>query len=141
MTVAIKRVYEPAAPADGYPVLVDRLRRRGLPRASARIDEWRPELAPSEHLRRWFGQAPALWPEFRARYRKELQAPGAQAALRELAIRSRHQRVTLLYGTRDTWHNNAAVLQERLADLGRPASRSPGPFDNHARNLGAVAPR
>jgi uncharacterized protein YeaO (DUF488 family) len=123
VTVAVKRVYEPAAPADGYRVLVDRLWPRGLPRASARMDEWRRELAPSEHLRRWFGHDPALWPEFRARYRKELQAPGAQAALRELAMRPRRQRLTLLYGARDTRHNNAVVLHEVLAETVAPGAR------------------
>lgn len=81
----IKRAYEPALPGDGYRVLVDRLWPRGLSRARAKIDEWRRELAPSGALRRWFGHDPERWPEFQARYRRELANPEARAALRELA--------------------------------------------------------
>jgi len=40
MTIAIKRVYEPATRTDGARVLVDRLWPRGLTKAKAAIDEW-----------------------------------------------------------------------------------------------------
>ena len=47
MDVRLKRAYEPAAAADGYRVLIDRLWPRGVSREQARLDEWARELAPS----------------------------------------------------------------------------------------------
>lgn len=70
---AIKRIYEPAAPRDGYRVLVDRLWPRGISKAKARIDLWLREIAPSTELRKWFDHDPAKWQEFCARYRAELR--------------------------------------------------------------------
>ncbi len=49
--VRLKRAYEPAASADGYRVLVDRLWPRGVSRDRARLDAWAPEVAPSTTLR------------------------------------------------------------------------------------------
>ena len=54
MDVRLKRVYEPAAPSDGYRVLIDRLWPRGVSKETAQLDEWAHELAPSSALRRWF---------------------------------------------------------------------------------------
>ena len=51
MPVAIKRVYEKAARADGTRVLVDRLWPRGLTKARAAVDAWLRDLAPSDALR------------------------------------------------------------------------------------------
>lgn len=120
MSLGIRRAYEPAAPEDGYRVLIDRLWPRGVARADAGIDEWRRELAPSDALRRWFGHDPARWAAFCSRYRKELEAPGARAALRDLAARARRGPVTLVFGARDPEHNNAVVLREALAEMGAP---------------------
>ena len=54
MAIAVKRVYEKPARADGTRVLVDRLWPRGLTKEKAAIDEWLRDLAPSDELRRWF---------------------------------------------------------------------------------------
>lgn len=90
-------------------VLVDRLWPRGLKREDARVDLWLKEVAPSAALRRWFAHAPAKWPEFQDRYRAEL---AGNAAVHELmALMSRGQRATLLFGARDMDHNNAVVLR------------------------------
>jgi uncharacterized protein YeaO (DUF488 family) len=115
MKIQIKRVYDPAAPSDGYRILIDRLWPRGLTRESAAVDEWMREVAPSAELRRWFGHEPERWAEFRKRYREELQHEPAAAALTHLREIAAHQRVTtLLYGAKDEAHNNAAVLLEIL---------------------------
>ena len=111
----VKRVYEPASDEDGERVLIDRLWPRGISRESARVDRWLKELAPSDALRRWFGHEPAKFPEFRERYRRELEREGP--VLRELAARSRSGNVTLLYAARDRAHSNAAVLEELLRGL------------------------
>jgi uncharacterized protein YeaO (DUF488 family) len=110
--VRLKRAYEPALAVDGYRVLIDRLWPRGVSREQARLDEWARELAPSAALRRWFGHDPARFAQFRRRYAKELAAQ--ETKLRELRRRARAGTLTLVYGARDTEHNDAVVLAEVL---------------------------
>jgi uncharacterized protein YeaO (DUF488 family) len=90
-------------------------------RANARLDEWARELAPSTELRRWFGHNPARFVEFRQRYVEELSAQ--EDKLRELRGRAREQTVTLVYGARDTEHNDAVVLEEILRAGMLPTTR------------------
>ena len=106
----LKRVYEPAARADGRRILVDRLWPRGLSKERAALDEWMKEIAPSAELRRWFAHDPDKWPEFRKRYRQELRTRAD--LVREIATRASRGRVTLVYGARDEAHNEAVVLAE-----------------------------
>ena len=113
--IAVKRIYEPAEPADGCRVLVDRLWPRGLTRADAAVDRWAKEVAPSTALRRWFAHDPAKWPHFRERYRLELQAHLPQLCAMLHACGGRP--VTLLYAARDEQHNQAVVLKELLESL------------------------
>ena len=120
MSIRLKRAYEPAAPSDGYRVLIDRLWPRGVKRESARLDEWARELAPSTELRRWFGHDPARFAEFRRRYLEELSAQ--EDKLRELRGRARETTLTLVYGARDTEHNDAVVLAELLGADTLPTS-------------------
>jgi uncharacterized protein YeaO (DUF488 family) len=112
MPLQIKRAYELPAPEDGYRVLIDRLWPRGVSRDHARLDAWARELAPSSELRRWFGHDPARYEEFRRRYREELLP--REETLRELRVRARNEMLTLVYGARDTEHNDATVLAELL---------------------------
>jgi uncharacterized protein YeaO (DUF488 family) len=119
MSIHLKRAYEPIARGDGCRILIDRLWPRGCRRNGLRIEAWRPELAPSVTLRRWFAHDPKRWQEFRRRYRLELRAPRVRAVLREIAARARHRPVTLVYAARDRDRNNAVVLAEVLGRLGR----------------------
>jgi uncharacterized protein YeaO (DUF488 family) len=112
MDVRLKRAYEPSADADGYRVLIDRIWPRGVAREDAQLDEWARDLAPSGELRRWFGHDPARFEEFRRRYSEELG--GQQRKLRELRRHAREGTLTLVYGARDTEHNDAVVLAEVL---------------------------
>ena len=118
VSVRLKRAYEPPSPSDGYRVLIDRLWPRGVARANARLDEWAQELAPSTELRRWFGHDPARFAEFRRRYLEELSAQ--EDKLSELRGRARETTLTLVYGARDTEHNDAVVLAELLGGKTRP---------------------
>lgn len=116
----MRRVYDPPAATDGCRVLVDRLWPRGLTHEAARVDHWLRELAPSSELRQWFAHDAARWAEFRHRYAAELQAPTAAEALAELRRLMATQPVlTLLYGARDSGHNNAEAL--RLWLEGKPS--------------------
>jgi uncharacterized protein YeaO (DUF488 family) len=112
MAVRLKRAYEAPAASDGYRMLIDRIWPRGVTREQARLDEWARELAPSNELRRWFGHDPTRFAEFQRRYTSELEEH--EAKLRELRRRARKGTLTLVYGARDTEHNDAVVLAEIL---------------------------
>jgi len=112
MSLAIKRVYEPPAPEDGYRVLVDRLWPRGLKREDAALDLWAKDVGPSRELRQWFGHEPARWECFRHRYAAELDNAAEQ--WRPLLAKAARHRVTLLYGAHDEEHNNAVALKTYL---------------------------
>jgi uncharacterized protein YeaO (DUF488 family) len=119
--IALKRAYEPPGAEDGTRLLVDRLWPRGVKKADAAIDRWLKDLAPSPELRRWFGHKLERWPEFRRRYRAELDRHrDLVAELRDLA---RRQRVTLVFGAKDEAHNDAVVLWELLTERGPAGPR------------------
>jgi uncharacterized protein YeaO (DUF488 family) len=110
--VRLKRAYEPAVPADGYRVLIDRLWPRGVTRERAALDEWDRELPPSKELRQWFGHDPSRFDEFRRRYIEELRRQRPRLTrLRRLA---RYGTLTLVYSARDAEQNDAVVLAEVL---------------------------
>jgi uncharacterized protein YeaO (DUF488 family) len=113
--LAVKRVYAPAAAEDGFRVLVDRLWPRGLSKASAHIDLWARDVAPSDALRQWFGHEPSKWDEFRQHYAQELAQPDKAAALAALRQALAGQpRATLLFAAHDEAHNNAVALLPHL---------------------------
>jgi uncharacterized protein YeaO (DUF488 family) len=112
LDIRLKRAYAQADASDGYRVLVDRLWPRGVSREEAQLDEWARELAPSAELRRWFGHDPERFDEFRRRYRDELAQHADE--LERLREQGRSGRLTLVFGARDTDHNDAVVLAEIL---------------------------
>jgi uncharacterized protein YeaO (DUF488 family) len=112
VSIRIKRVYDKPAKTDGRRVLVDRIWPRGLKKKEARIDEWLKEIAPSTRLRKWFGHDPALWKEFKKRYSTELDDQCKR--VKEVAEAARKRRITLLFGAKDTEHNNAVALKEYI---------------------------
>jgi uncharacterized protein YeaO (DUF488 family) len=108
-SIQVKRVYEPALPADGGRFLVERLWPRGIRKSALRMDGWIKQVAPSTALRQWFGHDPEKWEEFQQRYTAELMAnPEGWQLLAEAARRGP---VTLLFSSRDTEHNNAVALK------------------------------
>lgn len=110
----MKRVYDEPAADDGIRVLVDRVWPRGLSKDAAAIDHWIKDVAPSTALRKWFAHDPEKWDGFRRRYHAELAQAGT--CLDELRELLENPRVTLVYGARDTRHNNAVALREYLED-------------------------
>ncbi len=112
MNLKLKRVYEDPSEEDGTRILVDRLWPRGLTKEKARVDLWFKEVAPSAELRKWFAHDPEKWPEFKARYKAELKRSSPQLALLKQAVSQ--GTATLLYGAKDTGHNQAVVLHELL---------------------------
>jgi uncharacterized protein YeaO (DUF488 family) len=120
MDIRVKRAYEPAAPADGYRVLIDRLWPRGVSRHRAKLNDWDKELPPSAELRQWFGHDPRRFEEFRRRYIEELRKE--RPRLTALRRRARDGTLTLVYSAHDTEHNDAVVLAEVLR-RGLPKAR------------------
>ena len=124
MTIAVKRVYEAASPADGVRVLVDRLWPRGLRKEDAAVKFWLRDVAPSTQLRQWFHANPDAWTIFRNRYVKELSGKQQTAALEKLhSLAEGSLTVTLLYASRNEERNNAIVLKELLEGARKPPSR------------------
>jgi uncharacterized protein YeaO (DUF488 family) len=143
MTVAIKRVYEPASRTDGTRVLVDRLWPRGLTKVKAAVDEWLRELAPSDELRRWYHARPDHWQDFRKKYLKELSQPEAEDSLLQLyQLARKRKRVTLLFGSKNENSNNAVVLKELLNGMRKPPTGTgPGAVRGMRRREAAVRRR
>ena len=113
--IRIERVYElPDGQPEGRSFLVERLWPRGKKKEDVPMDAWLKDVAPSTELRTWFGHDPAKWPEFRRRYRAELDSN--PEALKPLFEAAREGDVTLLYSAKDTEHNAALVLQGYLEE-------------------------
>ena len=112
MPVAIKRIYEAADPKDGYRVLVDRLWPRGIKKEAAHIDQWLKEVSPSAGLRTWFHSGAGSFAEFKRKYLAELKENPAWKELKSLV--KEHQKLTLLYGSKDEEHNHAVILEGKL---------------------------
>lgn len=110
--VWIRRAYDEPTHNDGYRVLVDRVWPRGVSKEDAQLDEWCKQIAPSTELRKWFGHDPERWDEFRSRYRGELE--DRDDLVDALVERTTDGRVTLVFGAKDTDHNQAVVLAELI---------------------------
>lgn len=108
MRFQTKRVYLPAEKSDGRRILIDRLWPRGLSKASAAIDYWAKDVAPSNGLRKWYQHDPAKWDEFRKLYFAELDAQpdGVEALRGELASGTN----TIVFASKEEDLNNATAL-------------------------------
>lgn len=113
MTVQLKRIYASPSQNDGFRILVDRLWPRGIKKEDAQVDLWLKEIAPSDALRKWFGHDVKKWDEFKSRYFKELDEKAE--VVERIREKSREGPVTLLFAAKDEEHNNAAALQQYLA--------------------------
>ena len=113
MDVHLKRAYERASASDGYRVLIDRLWPRGVIASRMRVStsgpaSWRRAAS--------YGAGSGT---SRPGSRSSGVAISAELAaheekLRELRRRAREGTLTLVYGARDTEHNDAVVLAEIL---------------------------
>lgn len=121
--ITMRRIYEPAVAEDGYRVLVERLWPCGVSKAAAHLDAWDKDIVPSDALRCWYGHDRQKWPEFQARYERELETSEAQEILDRLVECGRHGIVTLLYASRDGDISNAAVLQRLLTQRSAAGAR------------------
>jgi uncharacterized protein YeaO (DUF488 family) len=108
--VRVARLADPAGPADGVRVLVERVWPRGTTRTAVVLDGWYRALAPSDALRTWYGHDPERFTEFAERYRAELREPERMAALERLRELAAGGPVTLLTASGSPPISQAAVL-------------------------------
>jgi uncharacterized protein YeaO (DUF488 family) len=113
-TINVKRVYDEKEKDDGLRVLVDRVWPRGLAKEKAAVDHWFKEVAPSSDLRKWFGHDPHRWPDFLERYRDELRQEQPEDLESLKSCLEKNDKVTLLFGAKETEYNNAVALAEFL---------------------------
>lgn len=110
--IQIKRIYDEPAKGDGFRILVDRLWPRGVSKASAHVDLWMKDIAPSSELRIWYGHDPEKWSEFQKRYRHELLS---KKELKDFILdKCKSKTVTLLYAAKDVEHSHALALKKVL---------------------------
>lgn len=114
MKINLKRVYDPVSKEDGPRILIERLWPRGVKKEDLIMDEWLKDVAPSTDLRKWFSHDPAKWKEFQKKYFKELDEN--HEALEPILKALHKGRVTLLYSSKDTEHNNAVSLKNYLEE-------------------------
>lgn len=121
--IRLKRAYDSASKDDGIRFLVEGLWPRGVKKDALRLDAWLKDVAPSTELRKWFSHDPAKWVGFQRRYFAELK--GKLESLKPIIAAARRGRVTFVYSSHDTEHNNAVALKTYLtADMaGRGRAR------------------
>ncbi|HQV06589.1 MAG: DUF488 domain-containing protein [Chitinophagaceae bacterium] len=110
--IHIKRIYENAAPDDGYRILIDRVWPRGMTKEKAKLDEWNKDIAPSTALRKWFNHEEERFAVFKKKYSKELA--GQSATIQRLKKIAAKENLCLLYGAKNEQYNQAVVLKEIL---------------------------
>jgi uncharacterized protein YeaO (DUF488 family) len=112
--IAIKRVYDAPAVADGTRVLIMRLWPRGI--RKSHVDIWLKELGPVLPLMRAFRSGRIGWTVYRRRYRQGLARPEAQAHLAAVRAYLKSGRVTLLCGCPDETRCHRSLLRDYLLD-------------------------
>jgi len=99
-------------------VLVDRLWPRGVKKVDLHLHAWAKDLAPSTELRQWFAHDVQRWHEFCKRYRHELANAETRRIIKGIIAEAKHRpAITLVFGARDTKHNEAVVLREKFKRL------------------------
>ena len=107
MEIKIERIYTKPVDLAGYRILVDRLWPRGISKVNAHLDEWIKEVGPSTNLRKWFNHDVTKFDELK-------NNPAYDQLLATVREQLKEQNVILLFGAKDTEHNQAIILQEKL---------------------------
>lgn len=113
----IKRIYDEYEESDGMRILVDALWPRGISKERAHLDLWDKAISPTTSLRKAFNHEVDKYEDFQKQYRQELiENPHTQDFLKMVFDHLEKQPVTLLYGAKDTKHNQAVVLKEFILE-------------------------
>lgn len=131
MPLRTKRWNDPPEPADGFRLLVCRIRPRGVAKAKETWEAWWPDLGPSRGLLDDFhGKrgAPITWDEYRLRYLTEMGGAAQLWRIRDLARRvAGGETITLLCSAActDPAHCHRTLLA-RLIEAASGAARQRG---------------
>ncbi|CAM4101993.1 DUF488 domain-containing protein [Flavobacterium antarcticum] len=93
---------------------MDRIWPRGIAKQAAQLNDWNRNVAPSTILRKWFDHKEERFLEFEVKYREELKQQTAE--LDKIRQITTIQKVTLLYGAKNSTMNQAVVLREVLVN-------------------------
>ncbi|MCD8844522.1 DUF488 domain-containing protein [Staphylococcus gallinarum] len=120
MSIKTQRIYDESKnqQVSGLRILVDRVWPRGISKEQAKIDHWLKDIGPSTELRKWFDHDAEKFTEFKSKYHQELTDNDDQAkAFKQLKqwVDESDKPVVLLFGAKDTQHNQAVVLQSLLS--------------------------
>jgi uncharacterized protein YeaO (DUF488 family) len=125
MAIRIVRLGTPRADGEGLRIGTVRRPPRGVKKSDfARLDYfdvWLPELSPSAALvsEAMAGElTPKRWAAFAARFRREMQEPGAERLLLLLAALSRRTDFSVGCYCEDESRCHRSVLRELLAESG-----------------------
>lgn len=135
MAVRTKRWNDPVEAADGFRLLVCRLRPRGVAKSKETWDAWWPDLGPSRALLDAFHgktAAPLPWSDYVPRYLEEMGGPGQLWRIRELRQRvAEGETVTLLcsFACTDPARCHRTLLAGLIAPVGAAGTvrRRPAP--------------
>lgn len=117
MHIRTERIYHHST-TKGQRILVDRIWPRGISKSEANLDYWLKDIGPSQPLRQWFNHDAEKFDEFKTKYQHELNENKAQKeAFEQLKaiVNDTNDDVILLYGAKDTKHNQAVVLKDLLS--------------------------
>jgi uncharacterized protein YeaO (DUF488 family) len=110
--IKLKRAYAAADRDDGARFLAGHLRPREVKKEDLKAAARLKSVSPSNGSRNWFKHDPAKWAEFQRRYFAGLdKKPDEWQPLPQAAPKGD---VTLVFGERDTEHNNAVALNVDL---------------------------
>jgi len=118
MEVSIqKSIYDPKSKDDGFRVLVMQYWPRGV--RKERIDAWYRDLGTSRELIKAWKRGKITWPQLKRQYIADLKDAKKRQLIRELAQRSKTQKITLLCGCRDPNRCHRAILKQEIMKLNR----------------------
>jgi uncharacterized protein YeaO (DUF488 family) len=113
MTISVqKSAYDPKSKEDGLRILVMQYWPRGV--RKEKVDAWYRELGTSKELIKAWKAGRLTWPQFKKRYIKDLKDRNKQQLIRELAQRSKTERITLLCGCRDAIRCHRMILKDEI---------------------------
>lgn len=112
-----KPLGQPAAPEDGWRVLVDASWRPVPAESSLPVDDRIEGLAPAPHLRERYSRRPEKFACFAREYTRQLESMHPHEALERLIRRQRTSAVTLVYAATDAVYEPVFVLQAFLLML------------------------
>ncbi len=115
--IKTKSLNDPIVQSDGTRILVTRYPVRTQKNIPPFVMEKARILAPSAQLLKDWRQNKISWHEYRKRYFKEMSGPHQKNKIKELAIRSHNQTITLLcFESEENPHCHRHLLKQLIEE-------------------------